>query len=35
MLTARFAGTRVAVVAAHEVAGCRFDRLTRAIELHP
>ena len=33
MLSARFAGTRAGVVAAHEMAGATFDRLTRVIEL--
>lgn len=33
VLTARFAGTRAGVVAAHEIAGVSFDRLTRVIDL--
>ena len=33
ILTARFAGTRASVVAAHELAGATFDRLTRVIEI--
>ena len=33
LLTARFAGTRSGVVAAHELAGATFDRLTRAVGL--
>jgi hypothetical protein len=35
ILSARFAGTRAGVVAAHEMAGAAFDRLTRVIELDP
>jgi hypothetical protein len=35
ILSARFAGTRAGVVAAHEIAGASFDRLTRVIELDP
>ena len=33
LLTARFVGTRSGVVAAHELAGASFDRLTRAVDL--
>jgi hypothetical protein len=35
ILSARFAGTRAGVVAAHEIAGATFDRLTRVIALDP
>ena len=35
ILSARFAGTRAGVVAAHELAGATFDRLARLIELDP
>lgn len=35
VLTARFAGSRAGVVAAHEIAGATFDRLTRVIDLDP
>jgi hypothetical protein len=31
----RFEGTRSAVVAVHELARCRYDRLTRAVDVDP
>jgi hypothetical protein len=35
LMSARFAGTRSAVVAAHELAGTGFDRLSRVVEIGP